>query len=190
MTIYHKHHIIPRHAAGSDDPSNIIQLTVEEHAEAHRILWEEHGQWQDELAWKGLSGRIGKEKVIRKSICESNKNRIWSKESRKKTSIANLGKNNGMYGKRGPDNPNYQRKHTELSKRNMSEGRKGIPISKEHKEKLKILQTGRKHTEETRKKMRTLQSGENNGMYGRKHSESTKAKMRAAWKRRLAAKVL
>ena len=43
---------------GSNDPSNLVELTVEEHAEAHRILWEKHGKWQDKIAWKTLSGQI------------------------------------------------------------------------------------------------------------------------------------
>lgn len=50
----HKHHIIPRHAGGSDDPSNLVELTPAEHAEAHRLLFEKYGRWQDEVAWKGL----------------------------------------------------------------------------------------------------------------------------------------
>lgn len=58
MTIYHKHHIIPRHAGGTDDHSNIVLLTIEEHAEAHRLLYEEHGRLEDFYAWKGLSGQI------------------------------------------------------------------------------------------------------------------------------------
>lgn len=62
--IKHKHHIIPKHAGGSNDKSNIIELTVEEHAEAHRELYEKYGRWQDHLAWQGLSGRIGKEEII------------------------------------------------------------------------------------------------------------------------------
>ncbi len=49
---------------GSDDPSNLIELTVEEHAEAHRKLWEEHGRWQDKLAWQGLAGIIGHEEAV------------------------------------------------------------------------------------------------------------------------------
>lgn len=60
----HKHHIIPKHAGGTDDPSNIIELTVEEHALAHKKLFEEEGRWQDYIAWQGLSGRIGKEEII------------------------------------------------------------------------------------------------------------------------------
>ena len=61
----HKHHIIPRHMGGTDDPSNIIELSVEEHAEAHRVLYEKYGKREDYIAWKGLSGNIGKEDIHR-----------------------------------------------------------------------------------------------------------------------------
>jgi len=54
----HKHHIVPKHAGGSDDPSNLIELTVEEHAEAHKKLYEEYGLWQDYCAWQALSGQM------------------------------------------------------------------------------------------------------------------------------------
>ena len=27
---------------GTDDPNNLIELTIEEHAEAHRVLWKTH----------------------------------------------------------------------------------------------------------------------------------------------------
>lgn len=60
----HKHHIIPRHAGGTDDPSNLIELTVEEHAEAHRLLYEQYGRWQDKIAWETLSGQIGKDEAL------------------------------------------------------------------------------------------------------------------------------
>ena len=52
----HKHHIIPRHAGGTDDISNLIELSPLEHAEAHRLLYEQFGRWQDYIAWQGLSG--------------------------------------------------------------------------------------------------------------------------------------
>lgn len=32
----HRHHIIPKHAGRTDDNSNLIELTIEEHAEEHR----------------------------------------------------------------------------------------------------------------------------------------------------------
>jgi hypothetical protein len=50
----HKHHIIPKHVGGTDEPSNLIELTPAEHAEAHRILYEEYSRWQDYVAWQGL----------------------------------------------------------------------------------------------------------------------------------------
>jgi hypothetical protein len=43
---------------GSDDSSNLIELTVEEHAEAHRILYEEYNNEYDRIAWLSLSGQI------------------------------------------------------------------------------------------------------------------------------------
>ena len=58
---------------GSDDPSNLELLTVEEHAEKHRILFEKYGHWEDEIAWKGLSGQIGKEEIIRRVLSEAGK---------------------------------------------------------------------------------------------------------------------
>ena len=61
----HKHHIIPRHIGGTDDPFNLIELTIEEHAEAHRVLYETHGRWQDFLAWKGLLGVITEEERMK-----------------------------------------------------------------------------------------------------------------------------
>lgn len=72
----HKHHIIPRHAGGTDDPSNIVELTIEEHAEAHRKLWEEYGRDEDFVAWQGLSKMIGKEEIIRQVQSLAGKKRM------------------------------------------------------------------------------------------------------------------
>jgi hypothetical protein len=69
----HRHHIIPKHAGGTDDPTNIIELTVEEHAEAHRLLFEQHGKWEDELAWKALSGQISMSDASKEAIVMAGK---------------------------------------------------------------------------------------------------------------------
>lgn len=61
----HRHHKIPRHAGGTNDPSNIIVLSVEDHAEAHRKLFEQYGRWEDEVAWKGLSKMITSKEVTK-----------------------------------------------------------------------------------------------------------------------------
>ena len=108
----HKHHIIPRHAGGTDDPSNIIELTIEEHALAHKKLYEEHGRWQDEVAYLTLSGQIGKEEAKIRAIKETNTGKKHTEESKRKMSEAKKGV------KRGP--------HTEESKRKMSEAKKQV----------------------------------------------------------------
>ena len=58
---------------GTDDPSNIVELTVEEHAQAHYDLWIEHGREFDRLAYIGLSGQIGKEELMKKVLTEFGK---------------------------------------------------------------------------------------------------------------------
>ena len=60
----HKHHIIPKHMGGTDDPENLIELSIEEHAEAHKLLFEKHGKKEDYWAWMGLSGMLGREELI------------------------------------------------------------------------------------------------------------------------------
>lgn len=70
----HIHHVIPKHMGGTDDESNLIELTVEEHAEAHRKLYEEYGKLEDYLAWKGLSGQIGKSEILLEIYKQNGKN--------------------------------------------------------------------------------------------------------------------
>lgn len=91
MSIYHIHHIIPRHMGGTDDPSNLVKLTIEEHAEAHKKLWEDHGSEYDRIAWLGLSGLIDGEqarieavKVAIRGIPKSEEHRKKISEARKK----------------------------------------------------------------------------------------------------------
>lgn len=66
--IKHKHHIIPKHAGGSDDKSNIVELTIEEHALAHKSLYEKYGKKEDWIAWQGLSKMIDKQEIIKEAI--------------------------------------------------------------------------------------------------------------------------
>lgn len=53
----HIHHIIPKHMGGTDDPSNLVELTVAEHAQAHKELYEKYGKKEDLCAYYMLSGR-------------------------------------------------------------------------------------------------------------------------------------
>jgi hypothetical protein len=112
----HTHHKIPRHMGGSDDPSNLVELTIEEHAEAHRLLYEQNGHWQDKVAWQGLLGLIPHEKIMEEMY-----------EARK-------GEGNHMYGK-----PCYY-KMTEEEKQqwkdNISKSTKGRKVSDETRKKM------------------------------------------------------
>jgi hypothetical protein len=89
----HKHHIIPKHAGGSNDPDNLVLLTVEEHAQAHKELYEKYGRWQDYYAWQGLSGQISKEEIIT-GIYANRKSRlgvILTDDTKAKISMAKRG---------------------------------------------------------------------------------------------------
>tara|TARA_Y100001963_G_C6586750_1_gene356057 strand:- start:101 stop:499 length:399 start_codon:yes stop_codon:yes gene_type:complete len=80
---------------GSDDSSNIVELTISEHADAHRKLYEEYNKQEDYLAWKALSAKIGKEEfhIERSRIGGiNNKGNKQSKEHRDKRSKALKGK--------------------------------------------------------------------------------------------------
>jgi len=75
---------------GSDDPSNLVELTVEEHAEAHRKLYEEHGKWQDKVAWLSLSGNISNEEARIMAVKLANTGRTQSEEHIKKRVAARM----------------------------------------------------------------------------------------------------
>lgn len=79
----HMHHIIPKYMGGTDEPSNLIELTVEEHAEAHRVLYEKHGNKQDLIAYKTLSGQIGQDEAIQQARSIGGKRKM-SEESKAK----------------------------------------------------------------------------------------------------------
>jgi len=53
-----KHHIIPKHQGGPDGDGNIIRLTLEEHATAHQLLFENYNTEADLGASQMLSGQI------------------------------------------------------------------------------------------------------------------------------------
>jgi hypothetical protein len=105
-SIYHYHHITPKHMGGTDDPSNIVKLTISEHAEAHRKLFEEHGSKFDYIAYMALSNQIGKEEAnFLKMLGPKN----WTESGMK--SLREHAKK-----RKGEKNPFYGKNHTEETK--------------------------------------------------------------------------
>jgi len=78
--IIHKHHVIKFKNGKRIRTKKLVVYTIEEHAKEHKRLWELGGHWKDKLAYKGLSGMIGKEEMMRE---------IW-----KFNGIANRGRKN------------------------------------------------------------------------------------------------
>lgn len=71
-TRYHNHHIIPKHQwlkihgnlNGVNDKSNLVSLTIKEHADAHKKLWQKNNYQEDYIAWKALDGQWSVEDII------------------------------------------------------------------------------------------------------------------------------
>lgn len=53
---YHIHHIVPVHAGGSDEIDNLVMLSIEDHAIAHKELYEKYGNIKDYQSYKLLAG--------------------------------------------------------------------------------------------------------------------------------------
>jgi hypothetical protein len=124
--IKHKHHIIPKHMGGSDDTSNLIELTVEEHAEAHRKLYEEFGHFQDKLAWQGLLGLISTADIVHTLQSEGMK-----------------GSRNPMYGKPAPNRG--------VKRPGIGGRKKGTKWSEEERQTKKLLRESIEFQEKMRK---------------------------------------
>ncbi len=126
----HTHHIIPRHAGGSDDSSNLIELTITEHAEAHKKLYEEYSKEEDRIAWLGLAGMIDKEEIIRQQCSLAAKK---GNTGRTRPDFVGYLKGEGRNHHGGGKNKGVPM--SEETKKLMSERRKGIPSKPEDNKK-------------------------------------------------------
>ena len=103
----HKHHIIPKHMGGSDDPSNLVEVSVDKHAELHFALYLEHGKLEDYLAAKSLSNQLDDDAFYAKSVLggkkSTNAGKSKSQEHKTKLSISNKGKHTYLEKYRTPE---------------------------------------------------------------------------------------
>jgi hypothetical protein len=140
----HIHHILPKYLGGTDDPSNLVELTVEEHAEAHRLLFEQHSNWQDYCAWQALSGRIGQEEALRMAQGMANKGKKRTDEEKERYS-----KGAKKYLQRLKDEGRWE----DINKKR-SKSHKGKKKSAEHLANWAASRKGHVVSEETRAKIR------------------------------------
>ena len=148
-SLLERHHILPRHAGGTDEESNFTYLTHREHIIAHWLLWKIHGRDEDKSAWKLMKGMtfyptfLGKEhsEESKRKTSEALKGKKLSEEHKRKISEAKRGKPKSEETKRkiseaqkgkheGENNPMYGKKRSEETKRKISEALKGNPQPK------------------------------------------------------------
>ena len=60
----HTHHLTPTYRGGTDEVSNLIEVSVVCHAMFHWCNWQLWGDIRDKLAWKGLAGISQKEEIV------------------------------------------------------------------------------------------------------------------------------
>lgn len=102
----YRHHIIPRHEwkkrfgnlIGFNKSDNWVILTLEQHIQVHKLLYELNGIEYDRIAFMVLSGLIGNEEAARKASSFAN---IGNKNSLgvKRTPLQNLENSNRQKGK-------------------------------------------------------------------------------------------
>lgn len=131
------HHIIPRSLGRTDSPDNLVRLTAREHYICHLLLPKmttKDSYHKMLYAYTIMSGR---------KIYGSRKYDFYRKEYAIVNSLARSGKGNGMWGadRAGEKNTFFGKKHTEETKRKISEKKKGVsiqlpPMSDAHKKKI------------------------------------------------------
>ncbi len=94
--VIHKHHIIENKEGERFRTYTTIPLSVEEHANIHKGYWDKWGFHEDYVAWKTLSGQLGKEEFFIETSRIgglNNKGKKKTPEHCAKISQANKGQN-------------------------------------------------------------------------------------------------
>lgn len=174
------HHIVPKCFGGSDESSNLVKLTAREHFIAHLLLCKIYPNH------KGL--RLALWMMV--NVKDKNQERYFPNSRLYEMIRIEYSKSI-----KGINNPNYNKRHSDDTKKKMSQKAKerigeknsfyGKTHSLETKEKIKGSVTGLKHSEETRKKMSEDRKGRVSGRMGKINSEEHNRKasesLKKAW---------
>lgn len=168
-----RHHIIPRCMNGSDDKSNLVDLTAKEHFIVHKLLAYIHGGklWYAIKCMMTLVHEENHERTYRFTAREYEEARVNSAHTHSKRMS---GENNPQYGVErseehrlklslsaqgrfvGEENPFHGKKHSDETKIKLSIITSNRKLSDETKEKIRVTSTGRKHNDETKSKLSKL----------------------------------
>lgn len=101
---YERHHIVPRALGGSNDKSNLIHLTREDHLFAHVLLGHIHGGAMWSALWQMLiGGRYLRGKRARRYYA------LARKQHGDRASRRHTGKRSHLYGRTGDKHPGWGR---------------------------------------------------------------------------------
>lgn len=153
-----RHHIIPRSMGGSDEKSNLVDLTAREHFIAHMCLALIYGgtQWAAVVIMKG-NNQYNNSRLFEKARLEYSNSQIGkeiTEKTRKKLSDAKIGRPPNSAGKPLTDTHKEKLRilyvgipRSEADKKAISKGSIGKimpPISDEHRAKLQEAKIGNK----------------------------------------------
>ena len=194
---YEAHHIIPRCMGGTEEKTNLVNLTLREHYIAHLLLSKMFAGgeskrkmyfalWRMLLNVKKRNSRVFE--MYRKQYIEvSLKTQVISEETRKKISANKIGKprkrtqkmvdawkNRDMTGNK---NPMFGKKHSEETKNKIRHYHSNKTLSEETKRRISENGKGKKRPE-------GMNVGNKNPMFGKNHSEETRKKISEAGKKR------
>lgn len=92
---------------GTDDPDNLVLLSIEDHAQAHLVLYEKYGKIEDLYAYKSLSNQMDEERQRVKSILGGRKSTnggvAKTEEHKKKLAESNKGNHEYLSKYRTPE---------------------------------------------------------------------------------------
>lgn len=173
-----RHHIHPRSLGGTDDKSNLVELTAREHFICHWLLTkmttgEDHYKMLNALRMMRAekSGQQRYETAITGRVYESIKQKYAHLQS-----IKVSGKNNPMYGDKF-----YRSEDGKQRQRDAIIGDNNGAKQESARRKISQSKLGQKResfSDEWRANMAKKKQGENNPRYGTTVSEETKQKMR------------